>query len=118
MRKAIAVALVLTFATPAIAESFQPHPQGCPRVRFCGCGVAVRVFGSAVRSLWPSQAWRKFPRSVAGPGKVAIWRSHVAYIEAIDANGNAVVYDPNSGGHRTRVHTRSLAGATIVDPRG
>jgi hypothetical protein len=39
-------------------------------------------------------------------------------IRAVDANGNATVYDPNSGHHLTRIHQRSLAGYTIVDPNG
>jgi hypothetical protein len=42
----------------------------------------------------------------------------VAYIESADGDGQATLYDPNSGGHLTRVHKRSLAGATIVNPRG
>jgi hypothetical protein len=28
-----------------------------------------------------------------------------------------MVYDANSGGHRTRVHPRSISGYRIVDPR-
>ena len=118
MIRPLALALALTIATPAISAEFLPHPTGCPRIAFCGCGVAVKVFGRAVRSLWPSQAWRKFPKTYAKPGAVAVWRGHVAYIEAVDANGNATLYDPNSGGHKTRRHVRSLRGATIVDPRG
>lgn len=94
------------------------HPAGCPRRAFCGCGVSVKVFGRPVRELFLASNWRKFPSAMAAPGMVA-WRSgHVMYIESLDANGNAVVYDPNSGGHRTRVHTRSLAGYRIVNPHG
>jgi hypothetical protein len=33
-------------------------------------------------------------------------------------NGVWQVYDPNSGGHQTRIHARSLAGYTIVNPHG
>lgn len=29
-----------------------PHPPGCPRRAFCGCGAAVEVFGRPIRSLW------------------------------------------------------------------
>lgn len=133
LKTALAIAAALLVVTTADArprhhqqrtvyessdETLLPHPAGCPRRAFCGCGVSVRVFGSSVRSLWPARAWLRFPRSAAGPGAVAVWHHHVAYIEALDANGNAVLYDPNSGGHRTRRHVRSLAGATIVNPTG
>lgn len=92
------------------------HPAGCPRTAFCGCGVSVRVFGHSIRSLWLASAWRRFPRTSPAPGMVAIWSHHVAYIINLDANGNADLYDPNSGGHATRIHTRSLSGAIIVNP--
>ena len=96
-----------------------PHPAGCPRIAFCGCGVAERVFGSPVRALWLAANWLSFPRTQAAPGMVAVFgHHHVAYIEAIHGDGTATVYDPNSGRHLTRVHRRSIAGATIVDPHG
>lgn len=95
-----------------------PHPSGCPHTAFCGCGVAVKVFGEARRDLWAAAAWRRFPRAACGSGRVAVWSGHVAYIQECHGDGTATLYDPNSGGHLTRIHRRSLAGATIVDPRG
>ena len=92
------------------------HPQGCPRSAFCGCGVSVKVFGHTVRNLFLASNWFKFPRAAPGPGMVAVRNHHVMYIVAYDGNGNATVYDPNSGGHQTRIHTRSLAGYAIVNP--
>ena len=94
------------------------HPAGCPGTAFCGCGVSVKVFGHPVRNLYLAANWLKYPPAAPGPGMVAARHGHVMYIEAIDANGNAVVYDPNSGGHQTRVHTRSLAGYRVVNPHG
>ena len=94
------------------------HPSGCPRSAFCGCGVSVKVFGHPVRNLFLASNWFKFPRAHAAAGMVAVRRHHVIYIEQVDGNGNATVYDPNSGGHQTRVHERSLAGYSIHDPRG
>ena len=94
-------------------------PAGCPRIAFCGCGTAKYLLGEARRDLWLAANWLRFPRSVAGPGKAAVFGLHHV-VAIIDANGDgtAKVYDPNSGGHLTRIHTVSLAGATIVDPHG
>jgi len=99
-------------------DSIQPHPAGCPRIAFCGCGVSVRVFGHAVRNLYLAANWFKFPRAAAGPGMVAVRNHHVMLIERMDGNGNAVVYDPNGGHHMTYIHTRSLAGYSIHNPNG
>ncbi len=93
------------------------HPSGCPRRLFCGCGAAVRVFGAPVRSLWLAAAWLRFPRSAPAPGMVAARRGHVFVLERPNGDGTWLVYDANSGGHATRVHTRSLAGYAIVNPR-
>jgi hypothetical protein len=107
------------------AGSILPHPNGCPSTRFCGCGVLQKVKEAGVqfstrvaRDLWVAAEWRRFPRVAPAPGMVAIFRGggHVAYIEAVSADGSALLYDPNSGGHLTRLHYRSLAGAIVVDP--
>jgi hypothetical protein len=103
---------------PPGADGVVPNPSGCPARLFCGCGVSVRVFGHPVPELFPARAWLRYPRAQAGHGMVAVWPGHVAYIESADGDGQATLYDPNSGGHRTRVHQRSLAGATIVNPHG
>lgn len=93
------------------------HPEGCPRTAFCGCGAAVRVFGHAVRELWLASNWFKFPRSSPAPGMVAVRSHHVFVLEADLGGGVWQVYDANSGGHATRIHARSIAGYTIVNPR-
>jgi hypothetical protein len=99
-------------------ETFLPHPPGCPGRLFCGCGVSVKVFGHPVRDLFLAANWRRFPPASPSAGMVA-WRwGHVMYIESANGDGTATVYDPNSGGHQTRVHTRSLAGYHIVNPNG
>jgi hypothetical protein len=99
-------------------ERVVSHPSGCPRTAFCGCGVSVRIWGHPVRKYFPASSYFHFPHAAAGPGMVAVRNHHVMYIESLDANGNAVVYDPNSGGHQTRIHTRSLAGYSIRNPQG
>jgi hypothetical protein len=99
------------------AGTMVAHPAGCPARAFCGCGVADYVFGRPVRSLWLASAWRRFPRTSPAPGMVAVWHGHVAAIIATHGDGTALVYDPNSGHHATRIHRRDIRRAVIVNPR-
>lgn len=101
-------------AEPQIVD----HPSGCPRSLFCGCGAAVRVFGTPRRDLWAAAAWYRFPRAMPAPGMAAVRHHHVMVLESSAGDGEWIVYDANSGGHATRIHARSLAGYTIVNPRG
>lgn len=95
------------------------HPEGCPRRAFCGCGVSVKVFGKPVRDLFLAANWlRKFPRAAPGAGMVAARPGHVFYIISYNGDGTALAYDPNSGGRKTRIHVRSLAGYRVVNPHG
>ncbi|WP_247480011.1 hypothetical protein [Bradyrhizobium sp. 144] len=93
------------------------HPSGCPSRAFCGCGAAVRIFGRPLRELWLAANWLKFPRAAPGAGMVAVRRHHVFVLEQHLGGSTWQVYDANSGGHATRVHARSIAGYTIVNPR-
>lgn len=93
------------------------HPIGCPARAFCGCGAAVRVFGRPVRELWLAANWFRFPRAAPAPGMVAVRRHHVFVLEAHLGGGSWRVFDANSGHHATRIHARSIAGYTIVNPR-
>lgn len=99
------------------ATAIVAHPAGCPSRAFCGCGTAVRLLGSPVRSLWLASNWFRFPRAAPAPGMAAVRRGHVFAIEQVLGNGKVLAYDPNSGGHKTRIHVRSLAGYTVVNPR-
>lgn len=131
---ALAAALGLVFSASAEARGmyhrhrsgaeqsqvqFLAHPAGCPRTKFCGCGVAEHIFGSPIRALWTAASWLAFPRTQPAPGMVAVFgRHHVAAIEQTYSDGTAILYDPNSGGHQTRLHRRSIRGAVIVNPHG
>lgn len=97
---------------------YLPHPAGCPRRAFCACGAAVHLFGKPIRGLWPVRAWRQFRQATPAPGRVAIERrrSHLFVLKQHVGGSNWLVYDWNSGGHRSRVHVRSIASAIIVDP--
>ena len=112
----LAVAVSLVGIKTASAQ-LVAHPAGCPWRAFCGCGVSVKIFGHPVRDLFLASNWFRFPRAAPGPGMVAVRRHHVMAILAYNGNGTATVYDPNSGGHATREHERSLAGYTVVNPR-
>jgi hypothetical protein len=49
---------------------------------------------------------------------VAARRHHVFVIKRVLGGGKVLAYDANSGGHKTRLHVRSLAGFVVVDPNG
>jgi len=95
-----------------------PHPAGCPRIAFCGCGASVRIFGHPVRDLYLAANWGRFPRANPAPGMAAYRNHHVFVIEQVNGDGTVVAYDANSGGHATRIHTISLHGYRVVDPNG
>ena len=116
VRPARQIALHVSHA--AMDTQVVSHPEGCPRVQFCGCGVSVRVFGHPVRELWLVRNWYRYPRAPAAPGNVAILGSqHVAYILQAYGDGTATLYDPNSGGGLTRIRRVSLRGWAVVDPQ-
>lgn len=104
--------------TDRVGQAILPHPAGCPRRAFCGCGAAVEVFGKPVRSLWLAANWLRFPRAAPAPGMVAARRGHVFVIREVLGDGKVLAYDANSGGHKTRLHVRSLAGFAVVNPNG
>lgn len=121
-----ALALLTLVGTPAprslAAErgevTYLPHPAGCPRRAFCGCGAAVEFFGRPVRELWLARNWFRFPRALAAPGMAAVRRGHVFKLESHVSGDLWWVIDHNSGGHRSRRHVRSIRGYVIVNPHG
>lgn len=100
-----------------VAATVVAHPQGCPARLFCGCGAAVRVFGRPVRDLWLAANWFRFPRATPASGMVAVRRHHVFVLESHIGGDTWLAYDANSGRRLTRIHARSIAGFTIVNPR-
>lgn len=117
LRLFLAGALLCALATSAVAE-IQPHPAGCPKRAFCGCGAAVKVFGKPVRDLYLARNWYRFPRTSPASGMVAVRRHHVFVLQHHVAGDVWMVWDANSGGRKTRVHHRSIAGWVIVNPHG
>jgi len=76
------------------------------------------VFGRPIRSLWLAANWLRYPRTPPAPGMVAARRGHVFVIKQVLGGGRVLAYDANSGGRRTRLHVRSLAGFVVVNPHG
>lgn len=93
------------------------RPAGCPS-RFCGCGASLHLFGRIIPSLNLAANWLRFPRAAPAPKMVAARRGHVFVLERHIAGNTWLVFDANSGGRRTRIHPRSIAGYVIVNPRG
>lgn len=132
IRIIVTAALIALFATPADARRHPTHqrlsyategqvvshPEGCGRVAYCGCGVSVKVFGHPIRDLYLASNWSRFPRTQPASGMVAVRNHHVFYIESVIDNQTVMAWDPNSGGHQTRLHARSLAGFHVVNPHG
>lgn len=104
-------------ASQGVSGAVVAHPAGCPRRAFCGCGASVRVFGHSVRGLWLAASWLRFPRAAPASGMVAARRGHVFVLEHHISGNTWMVYDANSGRGATRIHPRSLAGYTVVNPR-
>lgn len=92
------------------------RPRGCPR-RYCGCGASLHIFGRIIPSLNLAANWLRFPRAAPAPGMVAARRGHVFVLRRHISGKTWLVWDANSGRGKTRIHPRSIAGFTIVDPR-
>lgn len=105
-------------ASPAMAPAvIGGRPAGCPH-RFCGCALALKIFGRIVPKLNLAANWLGFPRTAPAPGMVAARRGHVFQLLAHSGGSRWRVWDANSGHGRIRVHDRSIAGYAIVDPGG
>lgn len=91
------------------------RPAGCPR-RYCGCGASLHIFGRIIPRLNLAANWLRFPRVAPAPGMVAARRGHVFVLKRHIHGRVWLVWDANSGRGKTRVHPRSIAGFTIVDP--
>jgi hypothetical protein len=119
-RRVVRAPVRVNQSTVAQASSRQtlPHPAGCPRRLFCGCGASVHLFGHVKAGLMLAANWLKFPPASPAPGMVAARRGHVFVIDRVLGNGMVMAYDYNSGGGRSHYHARSLAGYSVRNPKG
>lgn len=120
IRSFLAALALFALISTANAGQIVAHPAGCPPREFCACGAAVEIFGAPIRALWRAAAWLKFPRTVPAPRTVAVRHDGHHVMVLLDHVRGSIwrVYDANSGNHLTRIHDRSIAGWSIVDPRG
>lgn len=93
------------------------RPAGCPH-RFCGCALSIKLFGKIIPRLNLAANWKGFPSAAPAPGMVAARYGHVFQLQSHVSGSTWMVWDPNSGGGRIRVHARSIAGYTIHNPHG
>ena len=110
------LAVLLLNPLSAVAEVVGGRPASCPK-RFCGCALSIKLFGRQVPGLNLSTSWLRFPRTHAQPGAVAVRRGHVFQLLHHVSGNTWMVWDANSGGGKTRVHHRSVAGYVFVNPR-
>jgi hypothetical protein len=122
LRALIAGVVALALVIPSQAQ-IVPNPRGCPPVAFCGCGTALWIFGAPIRALWLAANWMRFPAAKPAPGMIAVRRDRHHVLAIIRIQGKqALIYNPNSGHHLTRIHWVRLsylkAHYSIRNPRG
>ena len=101
----------------AVAQVIGGRPANCPRA-YCGCGASLHLFGKIVPGLNLAANWLRFPRAAPAPGMVAARRGHVFVLKQHLGGNTWLAHDSNSGRGLTRLHARSLAGYSIVNPHG
>ena len=119
---ALATAVSLVGCYQAQSKPLRQHkahasrfvPAGCPRA-WCGCWLA-RHLGLSDKRLWLAIEWaRRFPRTSAHVGAVAVWPHHVGQIVG-GRPGHWIVLSGNDG-HRVRRRERSTRGVVaFVNP--
>lgn len=115
------LALVATVEARGIGPTVKkqiPHPRGCPKTNFCGCGTAFEIFTVPVRALWVAANWFKFPEAKPAPGMVAVRKGHVFKIEKVLGPKTVLARNHNSKDHKSYLQVMSLAGYSVRNPRG
>lgn len=91
------------------------RPSGCPH-RYCGCGASIYLYGKIIPKLNLARNWSMFPKTSPAP-RMAAYRKHHVFVLLSHIQGNTwLVHDSNSGKGLTRIHPRSIAGYTVVNP--
>lgn len=107
---------VSTVAVSGDVRVIGGRPAGCPH-RYCACALSLRIFGRVIASLNLAANWpRRFAPTAPAPSMVAARSGHAFQLLSHVEGSVWRVYDANSGGGKTRIHNRSIAGYRIVDP--
>lgn len=86
---------------------------------FCGCALSIKLFGKIKPDLNLAVNWvRFFPKTSPAPGMVAAKRGHVLQLIAQVKSSKWRVWTANSCGRKICIQNLSIAGYTVVDPRG
>lgn len=79
------------------------RPPGCPRL-WCGCWLAMHLYGRNERRLWLARNWAREGRPAAGPapGVIAVFArgrrgGHVGIVTAVPRPGVVVLLSGNDG---------------------
>lgn len=93
------------------------RPSGCPHA-YCGCSASLYLFGKIIPRLNLAANWLSFPKAAPAPKMAAARHGHVFVLVEHKGGDKWLVHDGNSGRGMTRLHVRSLAGYTVVNPNG
>lgn len=92
------------------------RPAGCPPRRWCGCALAVRIFGEPRRDLWRARNWLRLGRELTGPrvGAIVVFArgrngGHVGQVVEVIAPNQIRIWSGNDRG-QIRESIRSTAG--------
>jgi hypothetical protein len=112
---AIANARPRVDANGNLSQLLGGRPSGCPHA-YCGCGLR-KFLGFTDTALNLAWEWaRRFPRTSAHAGAVAVRRHHVMLLESHLGGTVWLVRDFNGGRHLSWLHARSIVGFIFVDP--
>jgi hypothetical protein len=102
----------------AVAAPSPPggRPAGCPPRRWCGCALAVRIFGEPRRDLWLARNWLRLGRELTGPrvGAIVVFArgrngGHVGQIVEVMSPTQIRIWSGNDRG-QIRESLRSTVG--------
>jgi hypothetical protein len=114
------VAIIVVFADFARAVaaplSSSGRPAGCPPRLWCGCALAVRIFGAPRRDLWLARNWLRLGRRLPGPrvGAIVVFArgrngGHVGQIVEVISPTRIRIWSGNDRG-KIRESIRSTVG--------
>lgn len=105
--------IILTLLTTQAGAS--ERPSQCPVHRWCGCALAMKLFGEPRKDLWAAREWLKLGHPIRNPipGAIAVYArgkgGHVGIVTAVTGPHKIVLWSGNDGGE-IRERERSTGG--------